>query len=71
MEPPIETILFVLWRRNKTSEKWLRALNAIRAVGILDLNVDSADGRGLMPILSFAVETTEIVVLDDTVVESR
>lgn len=57
---------FLLWRRNKTNEKWLRALKAISAlcmsVGILDVNVDIADGRGFMPILSFAVETTEIVV---------
>lgn len=55
-----------LSRRNKTHEKWLRALKAIRrlcmSIGILDVNVDIADGRGLIPISSFAVETTEIVV---------
>lgn len=68
---------FLLWQRNKTNEKWLRALKAISglcmSVGILDVNVDIADWRGLLPILSFAVGPQRLGYsrIDDTVVESR
>lgn len=65
VEPEIDTIL-ILAKKQNSNENWLSAFKDIRtlcnSLGLLNMNIEIADGRALLPVFSFSVEATEPVL---------
>ena len=73
-EPQVDTIL-VLAEKETSNKNWLGAFKDIRilctSLGLPNMNIEIADGRALLPVLSFSVETAEPVLTEWPILEPQ